>query len=170
MTSVNLPLLLFFMRLLKIGSNIMSYALAAANTQVLGALIAFFINRICETTYTNISINNDMFDLIGHSLGAHTMGFAGKRLIKPQVIRITGLDPGGSLSLQIYPLELRLRLIAHCLNLRSNIWEIRSRRKTSLHGCHTSRCHSLKYIRNSVEGGYWRLRNKGTDRRSRLLS
>ena len=68
--------------------------MASSNTQVVGALIAFFINRICETHKGKME--NDMFHLIGHSLGAHIMGFAGKRLVNPQVNRITGLDPAGN--------------------------------------------------------------------------
>ncbi|CAG2101626.1 unnamed protein product, partial [Medioppia subpectinata] len=35
------------------------------------------------------------FWLIGHSLGGHTMGYAGKRLKNPRVARITALDPAG---------------------------------------------------------------------------
>ena len=77
-----------------IGANILSYGLAAANTQVVGALVAFFVNRICETTYEK-EMKNDLFYLIGHSLGAHTMGYAGKRLVRPRVGRITALDPAG---------------------------------------------------------------------------
>ncbi|CAG2101627.1 unnamed protein product [Medioppia subpectinata] len=73
------------------GAKISSYYLAAANTQVVGGLVAYFINRLCEI----YNIKNDMFSLIGHSLGAHVMGQAGRRLYKPRVARITGLDPAG---------------------------------------------------------------------------
>ncbi|CAG2103333.1 unnamed protein product, partial [Medioppia subpectinata] len=67
------------------------YNLAAINTRVVGALIGFFITSLCKT----YNITNDRFWLIGHNLGAHTMGFAGKRLKNPKVARITALDPAG---------------------------------------------------------------------------
>ncbi|CAG2122257.1 unnamed protein product, partial [Medioppia subpectinata] len=73
------------------GAKISSYYLAAANTQVVGGLVAYFINRLCEI----YNIKNDKFSLIGHSLGAHVMGQAGRRLYNPRVARITGLDPAG---------------------------------------------------------------------------
>ncbi|CAG2100125.1 unnamed protein product [Medioppia subpectinata] len=81
--------------LLPMSAKQLNYALSAANTQVVGALIAFFINRICADTYGRDVITNDQFYLVGHSLGAHVVGFAGKRLINPQVHRVTGLDPAG---------------------------------------------------------------------------
>ncbi len=65
--------------------------MAASNTRVVGALIAHFVNLICET----FSTTNSQFHLIGHSLGAHIMGYAGKKLYNPKVSRITGLDPAG---------------------------------------------------------------------------
>ncbi|XP_054155647.1 pancreatic lipase-related protein 3-like [Oppia nitens] len=77
------------------GAMQMIYYLSASSTQVVGALIAYFINRICTDTYGRHLITNADFYLIGHSLGAHAVGFAGKRLVNPQVSRITGLDPAG---------------------------------------------------------------------------
>ncbi|CAG2105074.1 unnamed protein product, partial [Medioppia subpectinata] len=73
------------------GARTPLYNLAASNTRVVGALIGFFINSLCKT----FNITNNRFWLIGHSLGAHVMGFAGKRLNNPQVARITALDPAG---------------------------------------------------------------------------
>ena len=73
------------------GSKVNSYFLAVANTRVMGGLVGFFVNRLCEV----LDMRNNMFHLIGHSLGAHIVGFAGKRLFNPQVDLITGLDPAG---------------------------------------------------------------------------
>ncbi|CAG2109970.1 unnamed protein product, partial [Medioppia subpectinata] len=73
------------------GAKTPIYNLAATNTRVVGALIGFFINSLCNT----FKITNDRFWLIGHSLGGHTMGYAGKRLNNPKVGRITALDPAG---------------------------------------------------------------------------
>ena len=67
------------------------FHLAATNTRVVGATIAFFITTLVKT----FGISNDKFYLVGHSLGAHVVGYAGKRLNNPQVARITGLDPSG---------------------------------------------------------------------------
>jgi pancreatic triacylglycerol lipase len=73
------------------GAKVPMYHLAATNTRVVGALVAFFINQLAET----YKISNDNFYIIGHSLGAHVSGYAGKRLHDPKVSRITGLDPAG---------------------------------------------------------------------------
>ncbi|XP_054158839.1 pancreatic lipase-related protein 2-like [Oppia nitens] len=68
-----------------------AYNLAATNTRLVGACIAHFVGRLRET----FNVTNDRFWLIGHSLGAHTMGYAGKKIHDPKVYRITGLDPAG---------------------------------------------------------------------------
>ena len=81
--------------ILYIGSKVFNYALAASNTQVVGALIAQFVENICKTL-SDKDYSNDKFILIGHSLGSHTMGFAGKRLRNPMIARIIGLDPAGN--------------------------------------------------------------------------
>jgi len=73
------------------GAKVPMYHLAATNTRVVGALVAFFMNQLAET----YKISNDKFYIIGHSLGAHVSGYAGKRLHDPKVSRITGLDPAG---------------------------------------------------------------------------
>ena len=43
------------------------------------------------TEMKNLGADLDSFWLIGHSLGAHTMGFVGTRV--PGIGRITGMDP-----------------------------------------------------------------------------
>ncbi|XP_023235945.1 pancreatic lipase-related protein 2-like [Centruroides sculpturatus] len=64
-----------------IGSTFSSYIQAVANARVVGAEIAFLMERLQD------------FHLICHSLGAHVCGYAGKRL--SDLGRITGLDPAG---------------------------------------------------------------------------
>ena len=72
----------------------MAYNLAAANTRVLGACIGFFIDTLCKT-FSAFNITNEMFYMIGHNLGAHAIGYTGKRLHSPKLMRITALDPAG---------------------------------------------------------------------------
>ena len=74
------------------------YHLAATNARVSGALIALFITKLGKT----FGLSNDKFHLIGNSLGCHVVAYAGKRLKHPQIARITGLDPAGSLSLSLF--------------------------------------------------------------------
>ncbi|XP_054152818.1 pancreatic lipase-related protein 2-like, partial [Oppia nitens] len=73
------------------GARTPIYNLAATNTRVVGACIGSFINRLS----TAFNTSNDRIWLIGHSLGAHTCGYAGKRLKDPKLWRITALDPAG---------------------------------------------------------------------------
>ncbi|GBN46378.1 Pancreatic lipase-related protein 2 [Araneus ventricosus] len=65
------------------------YAQAVANTRVVGALVAKMIHFLMNET----GITPESIHLIGHSLGAHTSGYAGERI--PGLGRITGLDPAG---------------------------------------------------------------------------
>lgn len=65
------------------------YTQSTANTQVVGAEIARLIKYICSKK----SVKEESFHLIGHSLGAHVSGYAGKKLTR--LGRITGLDPAG---------------------------------------------------------------------------
>ncbi|XP_045158432.1 inactive pancreatic lipase-related protein 1-like [Mercenaria mercenaria] len=71
------------------GADTKDYNQAAANTRVVGALIAQLITSLLMSAGAQFS---DMH-LIGHSLGAHIAGYAGKRV--KGIGRITGLDPAG---------------------------------------------------------------------------
>ncbi len=66
------------------GGNTLPYTQATANTRVVGAVVAQFITFLEE--HTGLSRSN--IHIIGHSLGAHTAGYAGERL--PGLARITG--------------------------------------------------------------------------------
>ncbi|KAM8806086.1 pancreatic lipase-related protein 2-like [Eudromia elegans] len=66
-----------------------TYATAVNNLRVIGAEIAYFIKTLQQIfKYSPSEIH-----LIGHSLGAHTAGEAGRRT--QGIGRITGLDPAG---------------------------------------------------------------------------
>eukprot|EP00092_Neocalanus_flemingeri_P106828 GFUD01137082.1.p1 GENE.GFUD01137082.1~~GFUD01137082.1.p1 ORF type:complete len:724 (+),score=119.11 GFUD01137082.1:66-2237(+) len=70
--------------------NLKPYQQAAANTRYVGAAIA----RIMEQIYQKNQ--QASFHCIGHSLGAHTCGFAGKafrKISRMSLKRISGLDP-----------------------------------------------------------------------------
>ncbi|XP_003740146.1 inactive pancreatic lipase-related protein 1-like [Galendromus occidentalis] len=63
------------------------YWTAAANTRIVGAEIALLIEKIIETfNYRKSDIH-----LLGHSLGGHIIGYAGRRM--PGLRRLTALDP-----------------------------------------------------------------------------
>ncbi|XP_052569236.1 pancreatic lipase-related protein 2 [Peromyscus californicus insignis] len=64
------------------------YTQAAYNTRVVGAEIAFLV----QVLSTELGYSPEDMHLIGHSLGAHVAGEAGRRL-EGNVGRITGLDP-----------------------------------------------------------------------------
>lgn len=69
--------------------NLPPYTQATANTRVVGAQIAVLLELLMEQR----GMKATDFHLIGHSLGAHTSGYAGERT--PGLGRITGLDPAG---------------------------------------------------------------------------
>ncbi|ESP05106.1 hypothetical protein LOTGIDRAFT_102360, partial [Lottia gigantea] len=73
----------------------MFYPQAASNTKTMGRRLADMIEAMSDSE--GISLN--MVHLVGHGLGAHVAGFAGKRLnflgIGERLGRITALDPSG---------------------------------------------------------------------------
>lgn len=79
------------------------YALAAANTQLIGRQLAILITDM-------VALNGDpaKIHMIGFSLGAHVAGFAGKalKLLDIRVGRITGLDPASPLFRQMLSASL----------------------------------------------------------------
>ncbi|XP_075071690.1 pancreatic lipase-related protein 2-like [Mixophyes fleayi] len=77
------------------------YTQAANNVRVVGAEVAYFINTLLDQFDYSLS----RIHVIGHSLGAHAAGEAGKR--RPGISRITGLDPA-KLYFQDTPAEVRL--------------------------------------------------------------
>ncbi|XP_009474375.1 PREDICTED: pancreatic lipase-related protein 2-like [Nipponia nippon] len=77
------------------------YTDAVNNVRIVGAELAYLVNFL-EKDYGYSPAN---VHLIGHSLGAHAAGEAGRR--KPGIGRITGLDPAGPL-FQYTPTMVRL--------------------------------------------------------------
>nr|DBA14761.1 TPA: hypothetical protein GDO54_004053 [Pyxicephalus adspersus] len=69
------------------SGNLLQYYQAANNGRVVGAEIALLIQKL----QIIFNYNSSNIHIIGHSLGAHIAGEAGKRT--PGVGRITGLDP-----------------------------------------------------------------------------
>lgn len=66
--------------------NLIPYLQATSNTRVVGAELASLITFMVQSG----GFEAEQFHLIGHSLGAHICGYAGKRV--PKLGRITGLD------------------------------------------------------------------------------
>ncbi|XP_046641911.1 pancreatic lipase-related protein 2-like isoform X2 [Daphnia pulicaria] len=70
------------------GANT-NYDHAHANIRLVGLEVAFLVN----TMIVELGVKASDVHLIGHSLGAHTAGYAGEKIF--QLGRITGLDPAG---------------------------------------------------------------------------
>lgn len=68
--------------------NRFPYERSTINTRVIGPMVAIQIQALMA--HTNITL--DRFHLIGHSLGAHISGYAGKFLGPGRLGMITGLD------------------------------------------------------------------------------
>ncbi|XP_068953673.1 inactive pancreatic lipase-related protein 1-like [Petaurus breviceps papuanus] len=83
------------------GGSQTTYTQAANNIRVVGAEVANMIKVLS----TNYQYSPSEIHIIGHSLGAHAAGEAGRRT--PGLSRITGLDPAES-SFEGAPEEVRL--------------------------------------------------------------
>ncbi|XP_012344813.1 pancreatic triacylglycerol lipase-like isoform X3 [Apis florea] len=70
------------------GGSLPLYTQATANTRLVGLEIAHLIKHL----QTNYGLDPNDVHLIGHSLGAHTAGYAGEKM-GGSIGRITGLDP-----------------------------------------------------------------------------
>jgi len=72
----------------------LNYCSAALKTKFVGEQISEFINVLTANSGTNLG----NVHLIGHGLGAHVCGFAGKNLLNQRKVgRITGLNPAAQL-------------------------------------------------------------------------
>ncbi|XP_006038368.1 inactive pancreatic lipase-related protein 1 [Alligator sinensis] len=83
------------------SSSRCQYTQASNNIRVVGAEIAYFIDVLME----RYQYSPSKVHIIGHSLGAHAAGEAGRR--RPGIARITGLDPAEPY-FQGTPIEVRL--------------------------------------------------------------
>ncbi|XP_017781701.1 PREDICTED: lipoprotein lipase-like [Nicrophorus vespilloides] len=70
------------------------YPTSVKNTKIIGKSVAEFIVKLNKT----LGLGLEKVHLVGHSLGGHVSGFAGKNvqhLIGKKIDRISGLDPAG---------------------------------------------------------------------------
>lgn len=68
-----------------------NYEQAVANTEVVGTILTLMV----KTLENHRGATETHIHIIGHSLGAHVAGFAGKSHKRERYQRITGLDPAG---------------------------------------------------------------------------
>lgn len=66
------------------GGSLPLYTQATANTRLVGLELAHFLNYLVR----HFGLDPGHVHMIGHSLGAHTAGYAGERV--PGIARITG--------------------------------------------------------------------------------
>ncbi|XP_071451395.1 phospholipase A1-like [Hetaerina americana] len=69
------------------------YPIAKENTVTVGKYVAKFVDFVARVAGVDVSA----LELVGHSLGAHVMGIAGKNVQAGKIGRISGLDPAGPL-------------------------------------------------------------------------
>merc|ERR1719320_437748 len=76
------------------GAAKLRYWQSAVNARVVGAQVKVLVSNLINLNIIDVS----NFHLVGHSLGAHVMGYAGKDFNLEndfKLPRITGLDPAG---------------------------------------------------------------------------
>ncbi|KAK6179697.1 hypothetical protein SNE40_012002 [Patella caerulea] len=71
------------------GAKRIDYHQAVANTRLVGKMVSNFL----KVAHTAMGTSYSDMHIVGHSLGAHIAGYAGKDT--PGLRRITGLDPAG---------------------------------------------------------------------------
>lgn len=76
-----------FIRVDWAGGSLPLYTQATANTRLVGLELAYLIQKLRD----DHGLRTEDVHIIGHSLGAHTAGYAGERV--PNIGRITALDP-----------------------------------------------------------------------------
>ena len=77
------------------GAGILDYPQAATNTRLVGRQIALLVDNIVQNEKLSSA---ELVQLVGHSLGGQTAGYAGKYftdLTNNKIGKITGLDPAG---------------------------------------------------------------------------
>lgn len=76
------------------GLQTLNYPKVALGTSLIGEHLA----KLVKALVTYVKVDLSKIHLVGHSLGAHIMGFLGKQVQADglgKVARITGLDPAG---------------------------------------------------------------------------
>lgn len=71
------------------GAEDLLYIVARYRVEDVGKMVAQFVDRIVAENGLNVS----SIHLIGHSLGAHIVGVAGRNVKSGRISKITGLDP-----------------------------------------------------------------------------
>ena len=91
------------------------YLAVLPNVAIVGRLVSHFIDRLHDLLKAS---PNDMH-CIGHSLGAHVCGFAGKGQKQHRLAQISGLDPAGpgfekdDSSTRLDPKDANLVVVSH---------------------------------------------------------
>jgi pancreatic triacylglycerol lipase len=75
------------------GAQTINYITARNRVGPTGAVVARFIDNLHEAGLLRFAETH----VIGHSLGAHVVGFAGKGVTRGRIHKVVGLDPAGPL-------------------------------------------------------------------------
>ena len=99
------------------------YWQSAVNARVVGAQVKVLVSNLINLNIIDVS----NFHLVGHSLGAHVMGYAGKDFNLEndfKLPRITGLDPAGPMFHYESMPEEDLRVVRMLFQKIIEIWDI----------------------------------------------